>query len=71
MNREVAETVMKEIEIIVSSFNRLSEVTMNIDDELARKSIRSALGRMIFALDTEVIKLVAKEYPDLDIVGSR
>ncbi|MCB1832184.1 MAG: hypothetical protein KDH19_01870 [Geminicoccaceae bacterium] len=63
------ETAIKIINLISKSdaiFNQMSEVSLEIEDEIERVSIREGVGKSVGFLYTDVIIPILREYPDLD-----
>jgi hypothetical protein len=70
VKRQIAEELTVELRAIFASLNRMSEITMQMPEDDARKSLRGALGRLMVDLDYNVLKKIGQEYPDLDFLDA-
>ncbi len=66
MDEALARALAADLSTIVSSFNRLSELTLQIADEGERHSYRKSLGELMARCDHELIRPIAQKYPHLD-----
>ncbi len=66
MDEGLARELSDELSMIVSSFNRLSELTLSIPDEDERRSYRQSLGELMAHCDHQLIRPIAIKYPHLD-----
>lgn len=66
MDETLARKLVDEMAIIVTSLNRLSELTLSIPDEDEQLAYRKSLGALMAHCDSELIRPIANRYPHLD-----
>lgn len=66
MDETLGRAISNEMAKIVSSLNKLSELTLSITDEGERQSYRRSLGELMARCDDELIRPIAQKFPHLD-----
>ncbi len=66
MKKDTAQLIISQYEIYGEIFNRITEISHDIDDVEARKRVRRAAADAQAALYEGLVQPVVKLYPDLD-----
>jgi hypothetical protein len=66
MERELARIVMDKAMSIEKILEEITEALFKISDEDEQKSLRRAIGSMGIIIAREIIRPIAREYPELD-----
>lgn len=66
MKRDTAIVLMNALLKLGPSFDELTNITYQIEDETERKFIRRQIASVMQALSYEIVMHIARQYPDLD-----
>ena len=66
MDETAARSLLEELRIITSSFNKLSDLSFNIDGDAERSAFRRALGMLMADCDAALIRPLERAFPNLE-----
>ena len=65
MNRDIAESIMGELEKADCHLNNVIHLVEQIENEVERKELRRGLASVVIITYTDVMRLIIRQYPDL------
>ncbi len=65
MNRELAESIMGELEKSDHHLNNAIHLVEQIEDEAERKELRRGLGSVVGVTYSDVMRPIVRQYPEL------
>ena len=66
MERAIAEKLAEQFLALDEPLKVAAELAEKIEDPNEKKAVRSAIAEMVATVYTDLIRLVARQYPDLD-----
>ena len=66
MQKDVAELLVGNILSLGKDLNKLSEISMHIEDDQERKIFRKHLGQIMASLNMDLLMPIITQYPALD-----
>jgi hypothetical protein len=66
MEKSMASAIIRAVLELGDALNRLDAQLRDVPDDNERRTLLSALGRIIAELDSGLIRPLAREYPELD-----
>ncbi len=66
MKRDTAMVLMDALQRLNPSFNELTSITYQIEDETERKFIRRQIANAMQSLGYEIVMHIVRQFPDLD-----
>lgn len=66
MERLIAEKLAEQFLALDGPLNVAAELAEKIEDPTEKKAVRRAIAEVVATVYTDLIRLVARQYPDLD-----
>jgi hypothetical protein len=66
VEKRIAELLMKEIDAFSAPINAATHLSTQIPEKAEAEAIRRALAKIMDALNFELIRMIVKQYPELD-----